>query len=266
MNHSKHTPATIFVRSWTEDVVQSKQQDYVLPQDYRWISSEWYHRLWAWISFRLVRLFGTVYCRLGLHATIQNREILTPYRDTGCFLFCNHTQPVGDVVLPAIAMRPKRIYSIGSPANMGIPVIGKNLPAIGILPTPANLGQTKKFWAAVRQRVREGSCVVTFPEAHVWPYYTGIRPFPEGAFRFPVEGNYPSFSMTTTYQTPRFGRKPRVVLYLDGPFFPDPEKNEREARRDLRDQIHRQMTERSRLSDYEYVHYEISQELKGEKQ
>lgn len=183
-------PETYVVAGFTQDVVENAGQDYHLSEGYRWIRPEWYFRLWSAVSFRLVRFFGGIYCRFALHASIKNRAVLKPYRKTGFFLYGNHTQPFGDVVLPALAVWPKRIYTIGSPANLGIPGLGKLLPAVGILPTPENFGQTKRFWAAIRQRAAEGCCVVTFPEAHVWPYYTEIRPFPEGSFRFP--GTFPN--------------------------------------------------------------------------
>ncbi len=36
--------------------------------------------------------------------------------------------------------------------------------------------------------------------------------------KYPVELDVPSFALTTTYHRRRFGRKPRTVTYLDGPF------------------------------------------------
>lgn len=253
-------PETYVVADFTQDVVENAGQDYQLSEGYRWIRPEWYFRLWSAVSFRLVRFFGGIYCRFAFHASIKNRAVLKPYRKTGFYLYGNHTQPFGDVVLPALAVWPKRIYTIGSPANLGIPGLGKLLPAVGILPTPENFGQTKRFWAAVRQRAAEGCCVVTFPEAHVWPYYTEIRPFPEGSFRFPVEANLPAFCLTTTYQSRGEGKKPKLTAYLDGPFFPDPEKCGKDARRDLRDRVHARMVSRSALSDTAYIRYEIRKE------
>ncbi len=43
-----------------------------------------------------------------------------------------------------------------------------------------------------------------FPEAHVWPYYTGIRPFGEAAFHYPVATGKPVYTMTVTYQRRRW--------------------------------------------------------------
>lgn len=254
------TAKTVQVRSWTEDVIESQNQNCTLPASYRWIREEWYFRLWAWISYRLVRGFGRLYCRWFLHLKFRNLECLHSFEKGGIFLYGNHTQPVGDVVIPALAVKPRRIYSIGSPANLGIPVIGKLLPAVGILPTPSDFHQTKEFYTAVQQRAQEGNCVVTFPEAHVWPFYTGIRPFPDSSFRFPVECGCPAFAMTTTYQKRRFGKKPGITVYLDGPFFPEPGLSPKEARKNLRDKIREAMITRSALSNVQYIRYEMKAE------
>ena len=51
-------------------------------------------------------------------------------------------------------------------------------------------------------------------------------------------------------------KKPKAVIYLDGPFYPDTSVPPRERAQELRDRIHVAMLERSKLSDYEYIHYE----------
>ena len=64
-------------------------------------------------------------------------------------------------------------------------------------------------------------CVVIYPEAHVWKYYTKIRPYPSTSFKFPVHCNVPAFCMTTTYYKRKLGKKPGIVVYIDGPFMLD---------------------------------------------
>lgn len=171
-------------------------------------------------------------------------------------LFCNHTQPVCDVYMPAVATFPKRIYAIITPANLGIPVIGKILPLAGALPVPTTLSGMKKFNKAVSQRIREGYALVVYPEAHVWPYCTDIRPFPATSFAYAVENHVATYCMTTTYQRRLFGEKPRATYYFDGPFFVDETLPKKQAREKLRDEVYACMKKRSQNSTYEYVHYE----------
>ena len=64
---------------------------------------------------------------------------------------------------------------------------------------------------AIDQIVADKKTILIYPEAHIWPYYTKIRPFPSTSFRYPIKFNVPSFSITTTYQ--KVGkRKPNKYL------------------------------------------------------
>ena len=94
-----------------------------------------------------------------------------------------------------------------------------------------------------------------YPEAHIWPYYIGIRPFPPTSMRYPVDLNAPSFCMTTTYRCRAYGNRPRIVVYVDGPFYPDKTLAPRQRAEALRDRIYATMVKRSAMSDCEYVRY-----------
>lgn len=113
----------------------------------------------------------------------------------------------------------------------------------------------RNFRDAIRTRITQGNFVMIYPEAHIWPFYTGIRDFPATSMKYPVELDAPSFAMTTTYRKRRFGKKPRTVTYLDGPFYPDPTLPPKARAQALRDQIYDAMVKRSKESDCEYIRY-----------
>jgi hypothetical protein len=110
-------------------------------------------------------------------------------------------------------------------------------------------------------RISEGAAIVIYPEAHIWPYYTGIRPFPDTSFAYPVKLGTPVFCFTNTYRKLRFSKKPQIVTYVDGPFFPDLSMSARDARKKLRCEVYEKMRERSRLSDFKLIEY-IKKETK----
>lgn len=246
---------TIVYHSFSDDVVESKNQSYKVSESYQWVREDRWFRIFSRVLYKIFRLAGILYCKCFLHISIKNKEILVRYRQTGFFLFANHTQPVGDVFLPAWAVSPKRIYTVAGTANMGIPIIGKLLPFLGILPVPETFPQMRQFTEALDRRIQEKCCIVIYPEAHVWPYYTQIRSFPDTSFRFPVEADVPVFCMTTTYQRRRFGKKPRITVYLDGPFLPEKDVHRKISQKHLKEAVFRCMQERSRMSDYDYIHY-----------
>ncbi|MBO5459490.1 MAG: hypothetical protein J5981_04490 [Lachnospira sp.] len=245
-----------YYKTFSDDFVQSKNQEYKLSYNYKWVHTNPVYRCISSFIYVLALFISFFYCRFGLHVKIKNRKILRKFKDCGCFLFGNHTQPVGDVFIPAHVCKSKRIFTVISPANFGIPVIGKLLTMLGGLPIPNKLSQMREFLTAISQRIDEKRCVVVYPEAHVWPYYTGIRPFPETAFKFPVENNAVSFCMTATYQNRKFGKKPGITVYLDGPFYLDRALPKKAQQKKLHDDIYMCMRERSRNSTYEYIRYE----------
>ena len=252
----KQTSSEIrYYQSDTDDFVHSKNREYCLPDDYAWLDERPRRRILSAAVYRAAWIFSSFYVRLFRRIKIENRRAVRQCRKSGCFLYGNHTQPVGDVFTPAYICGHQRIYTVAGQENLGLPVIGSLLPYLGALPVPDTLPQMKRFLEAVHRRITEKCCVVIYPEAHVWPYYTGIRPFPLTSFRFPVECDAPAFCMTTTYQKKRHGEKPQITVYIDGPFYPDKKLRKKEAQKKLHDEIFSCMQRRSLHSSYEYIRY-----------
>lgn len=243
-------------RSVTDDFIESKNQTFCLPEDYAWLREGLFDKGISGIVYLLGTAFAYFYCRFYLHMKIKNKRIIRKYRNTGFFLYGNHTQPIGDAFIPIRTVFPKRGYAVVSPANLGIPFLGPLLPALGALPVPASFEGMKKLDEAIRQRIREKRFVVFYPEAHVWPWYTGIRPFPAVSFGYPVNCKAPSFCMTATYQKRKYRKKPFLTVYLDGPFYPDTSLPRKEQKNRLCDEIYRCMLRRSKESNYQYIRYE----------
>ncbi len=228
----------------------------VIDETYTYIDSRLRWRLGRFFAYRLIAIpFGYLYCKIALHAKFRNRKILRPYKGQGIFVYGNHTQQFGDPFIPSMMVSPRGAYVIVHPNNVSMPVLGRITPYLGALPLPSNLKAMKNFREAIRTRVEQGNVMVIYPEAHIWPFYTGIRDFPATSMKYAVELEAPSFAMTTTYHRRRFGKKPRTVTYLDGPFFPDESLSPRSRAQDLRDRIHAAMTARAQESDYEYIRY-----------
>ncbi len=252
---------TFYYSSFEDDFEETSNQNFELPEDYKWIKKDPLSKFLGVFTYSLAIIFSSVYCRLFLGVRVKNKKLLKNTKKGGAFIFGNHTQPVGDVFDPALATFPySRIYTVVSPANYALPVIGKILPYLGALPIPDSVTGMKKFTDALNERLENGHPIVIYPEAHVWPYYTKIRPFPDTSFKFPVKAKKPSFAMTATYQKRRWGERPKIVIYIDGPFFADENLPRREQPKKLCRDIYDCMAERAKLSDCEYIIYEKRQE------
>lgn len=251
---------TRYYTSYTDDFAQTRDQAYKVPKDYVWVRKGFGARLLSGLIYTAALLFATVYLRLFLHVRYKNSWVLRRAGKTGAFIYCNHTQPLGDVFLPALPAFPGRIYTIVSPANLAIPGIGRILPYLGALPIPDTLQGMKQFTAAIEYRLTQKRYITIYPEAHVWEYYTGIRPYSESPFKYPVKFKKPAYCMTVTYRKRRFGSRPKATVYIDGPYYPDAALPPKEQAIQLRDRVYGCMKDRSRNSDYDYIRYEPAQQ------
>ena len=196
-----------------------------------------------------------LYTQCKFRHRIVGSECLRPYLHTGYFLYGNHTQDIGDAFLPNMLQKRQDKYVIVHPSNVSIPVIGRATPFMGALPLPDDHVAYRNFITTLEHRLRAGNAVVIYPEAHIWPYYTGLRPFGDASFCYPVRFDVPAFCFTNTYQRQNNRKTPQIVTYVDGPFFPDKCLSPRLCRRDLRDRIYACMTERAKRSDMVMIEY-----------
>lgn len=203
----------------------------------------------------IARPIAFLYSKLVLRQKTVGRKKLKGFKNTGIYVYGNHTQRTGDPFMPNSFLFPKRVYFVVHPDNISIPVLGKYTPALGALPLPGDMKAYRNFLSALDTRTGEGGAVVIYPEAHIWPYYTKIRDFPDTSFGYPCRGNTPVFCFTNTYKKSRFFGKPRVVTYIDGPFYPDAELPLKKRTKDLRDRVYGAMCARAALSDCEYIKY-----------
>ena len=213
-------------------------------------------RLWnlaAWLLYYLVGipvvfLISKVY--LGLR--FENRKVLRQLRDTGCFLYCNHTR-ILDAFLPSMASFPKKGYVLAGADAVSLPFLKNVVLMLGVIPIPTKFSGMRRFLETVSLRCRQKQYITIFPEAHIWPFYTGIRDFPDTSFRYPVQENVPAVAMVTTYRKRRglfrFCKKPGMTVTLSDPFYPDTSLSTGKARRKLREQVYTFMKETSEQSE-----------------
>ena len=245
-----------FYHHLTDDLVVSLNQDYHLPNSYAVFPKSLGGKIWSKFVRPLGHLISIVYINLILRVRIIGKEKLQATNDQGYFIYGNHTQTFGDVVLPLSIVPAKKYYAIAAQSNWGIPVLGKLvLPYFG-LPVGENIEQSAKLIKAITTVIKAKKVVVIYPESHVWPYYTKIRPFPVNSMHFPVALDSASFTMTTTYSKPKWGKKPQITVYIDGPFYPDKCLTKKQAQEKLHQQVYQTMQKRALTSDFEYCMYQ----------
>ena len=196
-----------------------------------------------------------LYVKLKLRGRAVGREKLKAYRRTGFFMYGNHTQAIGDPLTPNVICFPKRVSFIVHPNNVSMPLLGRITPTLGAIPIPDTLGAYRNFMKCIEHRIESHHAVVIYPEAHIWPYYTKIRPFPDTSFTYPAKSGTPVFCFVNTYQKQGRRGRARMVTYIEGPFEPDISLPVKKRVSDLRNRVYDAMCAMAKNSDVEVIKY-----------
>ena len=162
-----------------------------LPADYPYFSSNPVRKFFEFILYRLiVTPLIFLFQKIVFREKFKNKKVLKKYRKNGYFIYANHTSAVSDAFTPTLVTFPKKAYILINPDGVSIPVVGKAVEMLGGVPLPTHRRGMKNFHDAVLSHAQKRHCIVIYPEAHIWPYYTKIRPFKDVSFRYPNTETY----------------------------------------------------------------------------
>lgn len=229
--------------------------------DYQYAPKTRLGRIKTWMVYRLVATpIAYLYTKVIRRIEFVNKQALKPYLKSGYFIFANHTHAQADAFSPHVVLFPKKNYTIVNASNVSLPVLGNATKMLGALPLPEDLQSSKNFIRTLEMRIQQGHSLLIYPEAHLWPYYTKIRPFTSNSFKYPAKLGVPVFSFTTTYQTNRFGGM-KTVVYVDGPFVCPSGLDLKERQDYLHQRVYHIMTKRAEMSTYEKIRYQPKESL-----
>lgn len=239
----------------TDDFSGTDINTKAVPNGFRYIHK---NPLWLIIRF-LVCIIALPVARiisfLRYGTRVRNKKALKAAKGKGYFIYANHTLVSGDAFHPNIVCRPLKTRIVVGADAVSLPLLKNLVVMLGGMPLPSARGGYRNFLSGVETHLKHKNAIVIYPEAHIWPYYTGIRPFSSDSFLYPVKFDSPTFALTTVHKKRRFRSLPKCVLYVDGPFYPDNALGLTERKNKLRDEVYNAMTERSLESDYDRVTY-----------
>lgn len=252
MNHSIIYYSDELNDEFAFDTIQPRK----IGKDYIYVYHSIFKSFTRFFWYRIIALPpAKLYLKLHFHHKIVNRALFKQLRNTAFFMYGNHTHNMCDALIPTLISFPASVYVIVNPNNISMPVLGKITPSLGAIPLPDDRDSTKNFMDCIAERVKQKKCIAIYPEAHIWPFYTKIRPFQSTSFRYPVEYNAPCVCFTNVYRKRKFSKVPQIVTYIDGPFYPDKTLSGREQREDLRNKAFAAMTERAKMNNVELIKY-----------
>ncbi len=228
----------------------------VVDGDFRFI-----HTSFLWNACAFLLYYGLVvplvwvFMRIFLRVKFVNRQAMK--RLGPCYIYGNHTSFL-DAFIPNLMSLPRRNRILVGPDTVSIQGIKNIVQMLGALPIPSTISGMKKFLQAV-EHYSSTQNITIYPEAHIWPYYTGVRPFGDASFAYPVKSNSPVIAFFTAYTAPKgfcaWFRKANITVYISDPVYPDPTLTPREARKALRDKVYTFMETHTRYSTCEVIQY-----------
>jgi 1-acyl-sn-glycerol-3-phosphate acyltransferase len=227
-----------------------------LPGNYRYVKKDPFSKFASFFLYRvLARPVAWLYMKMKFHHRFVGKKKLCRQK-SGCFLYKNHVMLAGDAFVPNLITIRKRNYILTGKQTNSLRAIQPLMRALGNIPLGQDAAQSLAMLRCMRRHVGEGASITVYPEAHIWPYYTEIRPFPQASFGYAVALRVPVFCATTCFQKKRFGKTPRAITFIDGPFYPEAGMTREESIRYLRDKCYETMcsraAEHSTYAVYEY--------------
>ena len=241
-------PKTIYFSNENEEVINFNIKKKPINSKYKYVNN---NILFNAVSFIVYRIFLTpllwIYIKLFQNIKIINSKVLKTV-PTGYYIYSNHTNMLCDAICPTFICSPKKPYIIVNSDNISLPLLGPIVKMCGAIPLPDDLSGYKNFSKAIKAFNSKQTPIFIYPEQHLWPYYTKIRKFSNSSFHYPIETNSPIFTSTTTYHKRKFLKKPRIVIYIDGPFYPDSTLNKQEQKEQLCRLAYNQMLIRANMN------------------
>ena len=189
---------------------------------------------------------------------VKNKKLLKQLKKKGYFIYSNHVLPFDPIILPIKTHARRKIIIVAGPDLFSINSFATWLVRhFGAIPIPnQDAEMCENYCECISSNIKKGHRVLIFPEAHIWPYYNKIRNFKSASFRYPVSEEAPVVVATTTFKQRKGNKKPKPIIYLDGPFYPDKSLSTRDQIKELRDKVYETMKWRAGQEDnFEYIKY-----------
>lgn len=240
-----------------DDFFELGIKERVVDEGFSYVRRNIFYRVFSFLLYYVVAIpLVWFFERVILGVRFVNKKGIRKCRSY-CFLYGNHTGWV-DAFTPCLISFPRRNSVVVSADTVSINGLKTVVQMLGAIPVPTTFRAIRKFNEAVDYS-HGRSNVTVYPEAHIWPYFNGVRNFPDTSFEYPVRNGAPVIAFFTAYTKPKgllsVFRKANMTVYVSDPIYPDEGLVGAEARRNLRDKVYEFMLDKSRYSDYSVVEY-----------
>ncbi|MCQ2792374.1 MAG: 1-acyl-sn-glycerol-3-phosphate acyltransferase [Bacilli bacterium] len=243
-----------------DDFAENPTKHYRISDKFKYIHKNIFYRFFSFILYHVIAkpIFFLI-LKIKYHVRVKNRKAIRQLRATGFFVYSNHTQNIIDAFINHTMLFHRKGHIIANNDVYSLKGLRTIVNMLGTMPIPNDMIQSKKFYDAVSYYIKKKHIIVVFPEAHVWPYYNDIRPFPSTSFIFPVTLNKPIIVSTITYRQRKIFKNahPYITIHVSNPIFPKLGVPVKDNQAYLSDVTYCLMKKHVKeANSYEYIHYE----------
>ena len=197
-----------------------------------------------------------LYAKIKYNVKYVNKKAVKKVRKGGFFVYSNHVAVDGDAFITNHVTFPNVNDIIVNADTVSIKGIKTLVEAMGAFPLPNDIGAAANFFHEMKYRLSKKHAITIFPEAHIWPYYNGIREFPIGSYKYPALLKTPIITFCITLQKRKHSKRPRFTVYISDPEYIDPKLDTLENAKILHDKSYNFMKETTaKYSTYECNHF-----------
>src|SRR5574344_1587595 len=178
----------------TEDFgVIVEHKNYKVSSNYKYIHKNIIFRFFSFIIYYCIAIpILWTLSKISNRVKIENKNVVKQLKDTGYFIYSNHTLWLDGFTQHVYSARPKRTIVISHPdVFMQNKLLGGFLSYLGAFPLPSDFRSAKNFLKGMEYYLDKKWCIAIYPEGTIWPYYTGQRPIRKGSFKYPRIFNKP---------------------------------------------------------------------------
>lgn len=258
MKRNKFPKKTIYYKDpLKDDFAGTKIKQQKIDSNYNFVPKNFFYKIGTYILRGIAMPIIFIIERFYYGIKIKNRKALKGLK--GVYLYGNHTG-VYDAFTPNLLSFPHRTKIIANPDAVSIKGLRNIVKMLGVIPIPTTYGGMQKFLKDIEYCHNRGENIAIYPEAHIWPYYIGVRPFAETSFRYPIKDGAPVVAFFTAFEKPKgigkLFRKAKITVYVSDPIYPDMTLNRKDAQEKLRNEVYSYMQNcADKYSTHEVIRY-----------